>query len=161
MLPYVKDAVSIYEGFGVTRMDMNGVEKAVKATQALKKYYDDPGSAKYTELELWNNTAMAYAYTLGVPISNAKRDLDALALTVAESVKDPKVMLWYMRNKYQVNSKTKSIWADAYYDALDKGNKGLAKNIYAYMKKSGVDDKYIQNRKTTWEKHRYGEEEEE
>lgn len=157
MIPLVKDVMSLIDGYGVTRPDMMGIEKCVKAVQRLKKYYDNPDESTYTQREVMTNTALTFMYVLGVPLTNAKRDLESIALTGAEAVDNPDVFLWYMKNKYQVNKNTQYIWADAYYDALDKGNKALAKNIYAYMIKNGVEESYIQKREKTWRKHRYGE----
>lgn len=157
MIPLVKDVMSLIDGYGVTRPDMMGIEKCVKAVQRLKKYYNNPDESTYTQLEVMTNTALTFMYVLGVPLTNAKRDLESIALTGAEAVDNPDVFLWYMKNKYQVNKNTQYIWADAYYDALDKGNDATAKKIYNYMISQGLTKKYIQNRKKTWEKHRYGE----
>ena len=138
MIPILKDVQSVWEGYDVTRMDMQGIKRVVQSTQYLKKYLEDPANSKYTGYEEWSNVAFAIAYTMGVPVANVKRDFEALVLTGAEAANDPNVALFFMKNKYQVNSKTKSLWIDYYLDSIEKGNEGLARNVKKYITSNGV-----------------------
>lgn len=148
MIPFVKDVKSLWDGYDIARMDMNGIQKVIQSIQYLKKYYANPDESKYTKGEEWRNLALTMMYAAGVPISNAKRDLEAATLTAAEATNNPDVMLWFMKQKYQVNDKTKSLWISAYFDAQDKGNEGLARNIKQYMLDSGgVTEKDIEKKR--------------
>lgn len=138
MIPILKDVKSISDGYDVARMDMQGIQRVVQSVQYLKKYRENPSESKYTGFEEYSNVAFAIAYSLGIPVSNVKRDLEALALTGAEATNNPDVALWFMKNKYQVNSKTKSLWINSYFNALENGNEGLANNIKKYITSNGV-----------------------
>ena len=160
MIPYAKDVYSLIEGYSVTRMDMNGVEKAVKSIKQLAKYYIDPSSTKYSELEVWNLCAQGMLYALGVPVSNVWRDAKSAFLTYKEATGNYKAFFNFAKVSYQLGEKTesRSIFADMYYDALERGDKALAKEIYSYMIQKGVTKKYIDGRKKTWAEHRQNEE---
>ena len=138
MIPILKDVKSISDGYDVARMDMQGIQRVVQSVQYLKKYRENPSESKYTGFEEYSNVAFAVAYALGIPVSNVKRDIEAAALTGAEATNNPDVALWFMKNKYQVNSKTKSLWINSYFNALDNGNEGLANNIKKYITSNGV-----------------------
>ena len=138
MIPILKDVQSIWEGYDVTRMDMQGVKRVVQSIQYLKKYVENPSESKYTGIEEVSNVIFAITYAAGIPISNVRRDLEAAALTGAEATNNPDVALWFMKNKYQVNSKTKSLWISSYFNALENGNQGLANNIKRYITSNGV-----------------------
>ena len=154
MIPYIKDVKSLWDGYDVARMDMNGVKKVIQAIQYLQKYYEDPANSKYTEAEEWKNLALTACYAAGVPIQNAKRDLEAIYLTAMEAAGHSEVFFEQAKRKYQVNDKTRAMFADMYYDALDRKDYRTADKIYSFLLRNGITEKYIDGREKTWRKHK-------
>lgn len=159
MIPYIKDVKSLWDGYDIARMDMNGVKKVIQAIQYLKKYYEDPENSKYTEAEEWENLALTAFYAAGVPLQNAKRDLEAIYLTAMEATGHSEVFFEQAKRKYQVNDKTKYIFADMYYDALERRDYRTADKIYSFLLRNGVTEEYIDGREKTWRKHKDEDEE--
>jgi len=77
MIPYVRDALSITEGYDVARMDMESVADVVKASGVFLKALGGEGKLKpgVAAAEL----AAEAARLFGIPISNFKRDALAIA----------------------------------------------------------------------------------
>ena len=159
MIPYIKDVKSIWDGYDVARMDMNGVTKVVKATQYLIKYYQDPSGTKYTEAEEWRNFALTAFYAAGIPISNAKRDIEGAILSTAEALGYNELFFEQAKRKYQVNDKTKSMWADMYWEASNRNETKLAKDIHDYLIKNGLTEDYIEGRMKSKKKENRSEQE--
>lgn len=154
MIPFAKDVVSMYSGYSVERMDMQGISKLLKVQSMWEGLAD--GSSKYTYGHVIRTTAETMSYFTGVPVKNILRDAEGITKTVAEAfgagtaVKYQVAKLTYTLSE---DSKNRATFADLYYDALAEGDRALANEILRYMRSKGVTEKYIKNRKKTWDEH--------
>lgn len=80
-LPYFKDLISIAQGYDVTRMDMEAVEKVWTAATNMKKALT--GEGRYTLAGASANLLAEVSRLLGLPVANLKRDVQAGVTTAA------------------------------------------------------------------------------
>lgn len=154
MIPLAKDVVSMYSGYDVARMDMQGISKLLKVQSMWEGLAD--GSSKYTYGHVIRTTAETMSYFTGVPVKNFLRDVEGITKTVAEAFgAGTAVKFQVAKWTYTLSedSKNRATFADLYYDALAEGDRALANEILHYMRSQGVTEKYIKNRKKTWSEH--------
>jgi hypothetical protein len=70
LVPMVKDVVSIFQGYGVERMDMSLVSDLYKAIEA----FDSDSKTVY---EKWSGLIGATSAFFGIPVKNVERDIRA------------------------------------------------------------------------------------
>ena len=71
LIPFVKDVISIIQGYSVERMDMSVIDSLVTAFLALSKETETPAE----EQAKWANFVGAVTQLFGVPIKNIYRDV--------------------------------------------------------------------------------------
>lgn len=79
-IPYVKDIVSVFSGYDVSRMDMDAIADAKQAADQLAKAIK--GTGKKTVANAGMDAANEIAAIFGLPTANIKRDLLAAVNTV-------------------------------------------------------------------------------
>ena len=79
-IPYVKDIVSVFSGYDVSRMDMDAIADARQAADQLAKAIK--GTGKKTVVNAGMDAANEIAAIFGLPTANIKRDLLAAVNTV-------------------------------------------------------------------------------
>ena len=82
-LPYVKDILSIWQGYTVERADMDAIADAIKAAQSLNDAIQGKGkrTAWYAAEQLIGTTAVMF----GVPVKTLTRDVRGLIRSIAQS----------------------------------------------------------------------------
>lgn len=82
-LPYVKDVLSIWQGYTVERADMDAIADAIKAAQSLNDAIQGKGkrTAWYAAEQLIGTTAVMF----GVPVKTLTRDVRGLIRSIAQS----------------------------------------------------------------------------
>jgi hypothetical protein len=80
MMPFIKDMVSIFEGFTVSRTDVSLITDIYWAWQKL----DNDNVSAYKKVE---DFAGSIAAIFGVPLKNLMRDLRALWNLITSSMK--------------------------------------------------------------------------
>nr|DAF49727.1 MAG TPA: nuclease [Podoviridae sp. ctZih56] len=82
-LPYVKDVLSIWQGYTVERADMDAISDAIKAAQNLNDAIQGKGkrTAWYAAEQLIGTTAVMF----GVPVKTVTRDVRGLIRSIAQS----------------------------------------------------------------------------
>lgn len=78
-IPFVKDILSIGQGYTVSRMDMDVISKVIKEAQNVQKAMN--GDGKKTVRLAWINLAAEASRFLGMPVANIKRDILAFSRT--------------------------------------------------------------------------------
>lgn len=142
-IPYAKDVVSILQGYDVSRMDMESIEKTISAAQNMLKALN--GEGKYTLAGASANLFAEGARLLGIPVANFKREVKSFAMLAAiES--DNYVMQYYMEKtslnmNYSGNSST---FMDILYNAYVNDAEAY-ELIYADMVESGYDPEKIKS----------------
>ena len=153
LLPVFKDVQSVVQGYDVTRMDMQAIGRMVKSLQYMGEYIKEPENSKYTFKNEAHYLLQQSAYLVGLPLANLERDTRGIAFSLAEAVGYDDLFFEEAKFKYQVNDKTKSMWADMYLDAKYKGNTALAKKIKDYITSNdAVTEEYIEEREKKYKK---------
>ena len=83
MIPYVKDAVSMFNGYKVERQDTLAFSKLINVARKWQKIIT--GESKYTA-QVTRETAEAFSYLTGIPLRNVLRDVEAIKKKVEETV---------------------------------------------------------------------------
>jgi len=153
LLPVFKDVQSVVQGYDVTRMDMQAIGRMVKSLQYMGEYIKAPEESKYTFKNEAHYLLQQSAYLVGLPLANLERDTRGIAFSLAEAVGYDDLFFEEAKFKYQVNDKTKSMWADMYLDAKYKDNTALAKKIKDYITSNdAVTEEYIEEREKKYKK---------
>ena len=139
LIPFVKDALSMVEGYEVKRMDAQGLAELIDAA----KQWEKLGSGRYTVAYLLKDTAGSVSKLTEIPIGNVLRDLSATintTISFADSFGADTVELRYRLSKtmYDVkNSQNLGIFTGLIWEARQKGNEELASEIYNNLGRSG------------------------
>ena len=140
-LPYLKDLLSIAQGYDVTRMDMEAVEKVWTAASNMKKALT--GEGKYTLPGATANLMAEAARMLGLPVANLKRDVQAVATTAA--IETDNYLMQYRIDSALLNmgySGNSGNFMDILYNASINDPEAY-EIIYADMVKHGVEEDKI------------------
>jgi len=86
-IPYLKDLVSIAQGYSVERMDYSAITKVFNSARVFINAIK--GTGKYTVQYASANFLMEVSKLFGLPISNIKRDALAVFNTVIQAIDDP------------------------------------------------------------------------
>ncbi|MEG2138473.1 MAG: hypothetical protein RRY64_07410, partial [Oscillospiraceae bacterium] len=142
-LPYLKDLLSIAQGYDVTRMDMEAVEKVWTAATNMKKA--TAGEGKYTLAGASANLVAEAARLLGLPVANLKRDIQAAATTAA--IETDSYLMQYRIDSALLNmgygGNTRN-FMDTLYNASINDQEAY-ETIYADMVKRGIGEDKIRN----------------
>ena len=140
-MPYFKDLLSIAQGYDVTRMDMEAIEKVWAAASNMKKALT--GEGKYTLAGASANLMAEAARMLGLPVANLKRDVQAAATTAA--IETDNYLMQYRIDSALLNmgySGNSGNFMDILYNASINDPEAY-EIIYADMVKNGVEEDKI------------------
>lgn len=113
-LPYLKDVWSVIQGYDVSRMDMDGVDKTVAAAANLIKAMN--GNGKQTLLGASINMLAEFGKVIGIPVANLKREIMSVAMTTAiES--DSYLLEYYLRRTFYKPTENGPMYYDILYSA--------------------------------------------
>lgn len=138
-VPYVKDVMSIVDGYDVSRMDMDSVDRTISSAKNLLKALNGKGKTAT------GNAVVSFIAELsrlgGIPLANLKREVTSIALTAA--VESENHLLEYRIRKalYRVPENTKMFY-DVLFDAM-KSDKEAYRIIYKDMIASGMTEEKI------------------
>ena len=148
-IPWVKDVISVFEGYSVNRSDMQGVEDMYYAASRWAKYFN--GESKYT---LGNNilySTKALSSFTGVAFYGAQRDINALIDTAIEAVGADG--LNYEKQKLTGlslgSSNNVSYYLGKAMQAYKEDHKALGDKIVSDMIKAGISEDKINDKKKT------------
>ena len=142
-VPFAKDVMSIIQGYDVSRMDMQAVDKTI--TAAGKFIASLGGDSKYTVSSALLGLASEVGRLLGIPLYNVVRDTKAIAMTAAQATDS--YVLQYMMEKAAKNigyGGNNSAFIDVLYAAYHN-DKEAYRLIYDDMAKSGMDPAKIES----------------
>lgn len=140
-LPYVKDAWSLIQGYDVSRMDMDSIDKTVSAAGNLIKALRGEGKSTIGGAVI---TMLAEMGKLaGVPVANLKREITSFALTAAMESDNHLMEYRIRRVLYKVPENT-TMYYDILYSAMQNDPEAY-EIIYADMVRSGLGEDKIKN----------------
>lgn len=138
-IPFVKDALSIMQGYDVSRTEMEIVSDLIQAGQTAIQSAD--GQGKRTRAYALKGLLAAGAKMFGIPASNLTRDMWALARSAA--VETGNIPLQYEMEKaiYNIsNTGNKNRYYAILYRALEQGDMDTYQHIRDdLMNSMGVD----------------------
>jgi hypothetical protein len=138
-VPFAKDILSILQGYDVTRMDMESIEKLVGAGRNMIKALS--GEGKYTVGGAAINLIAEAARLFGVPVANLKREITSFAMLAA--VESDNYLMQYRMEKWMLNMNGNGgKFVDILFNAY-QNDKDAYEIIYADMVKSGYDPEKI------------------
>ena len=144
MVPYLRDILSILQGYDVERMDLSAVASFFSAVQNMGKAIN--GEGRYTVLGAGANLLAELARLTGLPVATVKRDALAVARTIGVETED-----W--RFQYQLERALNSVvysgnrkeFYDIAFGALRDGDTELYHEIAADLMKQGVKASTIES----------------
>lgn len=138
-IPFVKDALSIMQGYDVSRTEMEIVSDLIQAGQTAIQSAD--GQGKRTRAYALKGLLATGAKMFGIPASNLTRDMWGLARSAA--VETGNIPLQYEMEKaiYNIsNTGNKNRYYAILYRALEQGDMGTYQHIRDdLMNSMGVD----------------------
>lgn len=136
-VPYLRDIVSIIQGYDVSRMDMDSISKAINsATNAYKAL---SGGGKKTVKAAFADLFAEFSRLLGVPVSNIKRDVQAVIMTTAIETENYRLQYEIDRALLNLNyAGNTALFMDTLYGAM-KTNRADYEFIYSDLVKNGMD----------------------
>ena len=157
--PFIKDILSLAQGYDVSRPDMEVFSDLVDAT---KTFIDSAGgSGKKTRKEATLTLLAAASKMFGLPVYNIKRDLSAMLRTAAQASGSLAYQYEVEKFSYNLaNSGNKSRFISILYDALEQGDYTTYEHIRRdLMEQMGLDGESIQSSlKTRYKKKTESEE---
>lgn len=152
-IPVVKDTLSLFQGYDVSRPDMESIAGLVSAASIFIKSIGGNGVQTRKEAML---TLLAQASKIfSLPVSNIKRDLMATLRTIAQASGSLGFQYEVEKFSYNLaNSGNKSRFIGILYDALEQGDYATYEHVRRdLMEQMGIDGESIQsNLKTRYNK---------
>ena len=140
-MPYFKDLVSIAQGYDVTRMDMEAIEKVWSAFTNMRSALS--GEGRYSIAGASANMLAEVARLFGLPVANIKRDVQAVATTAA--IETDNYLMQYRVDKALLNigyQGNRSGFMDILY-AASVNDPEAYEIIYEDMVASGITEDQI------------------
>lgn len=121
-IPFVKDVVSLVEGYDVNRMDMESISKVILAMgQCCMSLF---GDGKMTKQNAVINLIGELSRLLGTPVANIKRDAVAIINTWLNGTHNYKLQYEVAKFMYRIENKNnKNMFLDIAYMAWRDGDK--------------------------------------
>lgn len=152
-IPYLKDVVSLLQGFTVQRTDIGWVNDIIKSGNVLMQYIK--GESPYTFAAVLANTAASLSKATGLPIASAKRDIEAIKNTVINQAMGLETQYGNKKLTYALGSeKNVSMYVKMMIDAKLSGNDKLATRIYNEMVNAGISNEKMESQLGSKEKEK-------
>ena len=145
-IPYMKDLMSIFDGYDIRRTDMDWAVDIKNAMNRLHKYAE--GDSEYTAYATFTYVAGAFSKVFGVPMKSIMRDMEAMVnwanihLIGTEEAKYENSR----RNLAVGSKKNMSYYTERYLKAYQNGDKALAQKIYNDMNRGRVDEEELKQK---------------
>lgn len=144
-IPVVKDTLSLFQGYDVSRPDMESVAGLVSAA---KTFVDSAGGdGKKTRKEATLTLLAQASKIFSLPVSNIKRDLMATLRTIAQASGSLGFQYEVEKFSYNLaNSGNKSRFIGILYDALEQGDYATYEHVRRdLMEQMGLNGDSIQS----------------
>lgn len=139
MIPYLRDAVSIFSGYEVKRTDVQAVEDIYNLTKELEKAAT--GESKLNALGITDKILRTASSLTGVPLYNLKRDTAAIINQGMQAFGN-ETGLGTVGLDIKNEENTTAFVTGAVSEYL-KGNKTKGDRIIDDLKKAGIDEEKI------------------
>lgn len=113
-IPFVKDIISMMQGYEPTRLDLQAVSKVIKLVKQVPKVFN--GESEWNAYQWIRSTASAFSYAYGIPADNLIREMVSVYNTAAGILGGEKIVA-----RTQPIGITEQ--AEHIYDAIVSGDK--------------------------------------
>jgi hypothetical protein len=145
LIPYIKDVLSIVQGYSVSRTDMSWAQNLKYAGDEWIKFQD--GKSKYTAPYVAVYSLRMASNLTGIPFNSVLRDLEA-AVDEFASAQGGTLEYKNMRLKYAMNDNNLKSYVEMMYEAEKSGDTGLHDMIRADLEQAGFSDEEIDKKRT-------------
>lgn len=135
MIPYVKDLMSIAQGYDVERMDMSVFADFIDTAKGFMKALN--GESTESMLKASGDLVLQLARMFGIPAANVARDLGAVVNTVIAGIDNPVITYRYDQLEAPL-MKNKSMYYDLLWDTVKDGDKAAYQAIRDDMMEQGL-----------------------
>ena len=135
LIPYLKDVISLLQGYDVERMDMSSIADLIQAGENLVKSLSGEGTKSM--LKTSGDFLLQAAKMLGVPAANLARDIGAVVDTVIRGIDNPVITYHYDQLEAPL-MKNKGVYYDLLWDTVKDGDKAAYQTIRDDMMEQGI-----------------------
>ena len=135
LIPYLKDVISLLQGYDVERMDMSSIADLIQAGENLVKSLSGEGTKSL--LKTSGDFLLQAAKMLGVPASNLARDIGAVVDTVIRGIDNPVITYHYDQLEAPL-MKNKGVYYDLLWGTVKDGDKAAYQTIRDDMMEQGI-----------------------
>ena len=135
LIPYLKDVISLLQGYDVERMDMSSIADLIQAGENLVKSLSGEGTKSM--LKTSGDFLLQAAKMLGVPASNLARDIGAVVDTVIRGIDNPVITYHYDQLEAPL-MKNKGVYYDLLWGTVKDGDKAAYQTIRDDMMEQGI-----------------------
>lgn len=135
MIPYVKDLVSIAQGYDVERMDMSVFADFIDTAKGFMKALN--GESTESMLKASGDLVLQLARMFGIPAANVARELGAVVNTVIAGIDNPVITYRYDQLEAPL-LKNKSMYYDLLWGTVKDGDKAAYQAIRDDMMEQGL-----------------------
>lgn len=145
MIPYIRDFVSITQGWTVERMDAAFISQMWEAAQkAIKEFKGD------NYAEAFGDLFKIAGMITGIPVKNIERDVKGLIQTYNDVVFGGKATFEGIAESVKTGAFGESDKAKQMYNAIYAGNSREYDRIASYLKDNGKSDEQVRNMLKTY-----------
>lgn len=142
--PYIKDVMSVLEGFEVVRADADVLKSIINTTVAFSKALQGEGNK--TVVYAFINFAGAASAVLGIPVKNLTREVLAGFDTFIRAAENYALMYEFEKFKYRVSGDgNASRFIYILYKAKQGEDAEVYEHIYSDLIKRGLSEKQIRD----------------
>lgn len=147
MAPFVRDIASMANGYAPKRMELDGINDALKASKELGKFataFVKGQEYKSSTLYIVKDTISSLSKIAGLPIQSANREIEAIMKNYVRYTDSNELDYAVTKMFHNIGSSdNRSMYTDILFKTLVENDKASAKAMYMDMIGSGIERSYI------------------
>ena len=142
-IPYLKDILSILQGYTVDRMDAAAADDIIRTSKTFIKGLN--GGAKTTTAYNLKQVMLMCSKVLGISVGNMGRDMWAIARSIANDTGNVRMMFEMEKAIYKMDKSAgnRKRWCELLYRAQKDNDTETARLIYKEMLEHGYEEKDV------------------
>lgn len=143
-IPYLKDILSILQGYTVDRMDAAAADDIIRTSKTFIKGLG--GDSKTTTAYNLKQVMLMCSKVFGISVGNMGRDMWSIARSIANDTGNVRVMFEMEKAIYRMDRSAgnRKRWCELLYRAQKDKDTETARLIYKEMLEHGYDEKDVQ-----------------
>lgn len=142
-IPYLKDILSILQGYTVDRMDAAAADDIIRTSKTFIKGLG--GDSKTTTAYNLKQVMLMCSKVFGISVGNMGRDMWSIARSIANDTGNVRVMFEMEKAIYRMDRSAgnRKIWCALLYRAQKENDTETARLIYKEMLEHGYEEKDV------------------